>query len=68
MPQRRPQPLLRLNTADLRAHISDTVNRVAYGRERVLLTRRGRPLVALVSLADLEFLERARASGRSKRG
>lgn len=40
-----------------RAALADLINRVVYGRERVVVTRHGKPLVALVSAADLERLE-----------
>ncbi|MEU6487402.1 type II toxin-antitoxin system prevent-host-death family antitoxin [Streptomyces sp. NPDC046887] len=33
------------------------INRVVYAGERVVVTRHGKPLVALVSAADLERLE-----------
>lgn len=41
-----------------RADLADLVNRVAYSGERVMLTRHGKPLAALVPVADLESLER----------
>ena len=37
-------------------NISDLINRVAYGGERVILTCEGRPKAVLVSLADLQQL------------
>lgn len=40
-----------------RAELADLINRVVYGSERVVVTRHGKPLVALVSAADLERLE-----------
>ncbi|MFF5426780.1 MULTISPECIES: type II toxin-antitoxin system Phd/YefM family antitoxin [unclassified Streptomyces] len=40
-----------------RAELADLINRVVYGGERVVVTRHGKPLVALVSAADLEELE-----------
>jgi len=40
-----------------RAELADLINRVVYGAERVVVTRHGKPLVALVSAADLERLE-----------
>ncbi|MFC8829057.1 type II toxin-antitoxin system Phd/YefM family antitoxin [Streptomyces sp. NPDC057137] len=40
-----------------RAELADLINRVVYGDERVVVTRHGKPLVALVSAADLERLE-----------
>ncbi|TFE50029.1 type II toxin-antitoxin system Phd/YefM family antitoxin [Streptomyces sp. ICN441] len=42
-----------------RAELADLINRVVYGGERVVVTRHGKPLVALVSAADLERLESA---------
>ncbi|MFI7347553.1 type II toxin-antitoxin system Phd/YefM family antitoxin [Streptomyces sp. NPDC049936] len=42
-----------------RAELADLINRVVYGGERVVVTRHGKPLVALVSAADLERLEEA---------
>jgi len=41
--------------------ISELVNRVAYGGERIVLTSRGKPKAALVSMEDYERLERDRA-------
>ncbi|MFE9452906.1 type II toxin-antitoxin system Phd/YefM family antitoxin [Streptomyces sp. NPDC006739] len=40
-----------------RAELADLINRVVYGAERVVVTRHGKPLVALVSAADLERLD-----------
>ncbi|MEU1460890.1 type II toxin-antitoxin system Phd/YefM family antitoxin [Streptomyces sp. NPDC005727] len=40
-----------------RAEFADLINRVVYGGERVVVTRHGKPLVALVSAADLERLD-----------
>lgn len=44
-----------------RAELADLINRVVYGDERVVVTRHGKPLVALVSAADLERLESLKA-------
>jgi prevent-host-death family protein len=44
-----------------RAEFADLINRVVYGGERVVVTRHGKPIVALVAPADLERLERAAA-------
>jgi len=43
---------------ELREHGSEIVNRVAYGNEELVLTRRGKPIAALISLAALEALHR----------
>jgi prevent-host-death family protein len=45
-----------------RAELADLINRVVYGDERVVVTRHGKPLVGLVSAADLERLERLDAA------
>ncbi|MEU2669253.1 type II toxin-antitoxin system Phd/YefM family antitoxin [Streptomyces sp. NPDC007164] len=45
-----------------RAELAELINRVVYGGERVVVTRHGKPLVALVSAADLERLEKEEAA------
>ncbi|MEU2683972.1 type II toxin-antitoxin system prevent-host-death family antitoxin [Streptomyces hygroscopicus] len=40
-----------------RAELAELINRVVYGGEKVVVTRHGKPLVALVSAADLQRLE-----------
>ena len=42
-----------------RAEFADLVNRVVYGGERVVVTRHGKPIVALVPAADLDRLAAA---------
>ena len=46
-----------MTTVEARDRFSDLLNRAAYGKERVVLTRRGKELVAVVPLEDLELLE-----------
>jgi prevent-host-death family protein len=46
-----------LETTKAKDAFSDTVNRAAYGKERIILTRRGKPLAALVPMEDLELLD-----------
>ncbi|WP_037918492.1 type II toxin-antitoxin system Phd/YefM family antitoxin [Actinacidiphila yeochonensis] len=48
-----------------RAQLAELVNRVVYGGEQVVLTRHGKPLVALVSAADLERLRELDARAES---
>jgi prevent-host-death family protein len=45
--------------------VSDLVNRVAYGGERIILTSRGKPKAALVSIDDLERLRQSEGAGRT---
>ncbi|XMN10444.1 type II toxin-antitoxin system Phd/YefM family antitoxin [Streptomyces griseobrunneus] len=49
-----------------RAELADLINRVVYGGERVVVTRHGKPLVALVSAADLEQLEGEEAAAEEQ--
>lgn len=46
-----------MNLSKLRADFPHTVNKVAYGGERVVIHRRGRPLAALIPVADLVLVE-----------
>lgn len=43
--------------SEARGEFSELVNRAAYGHERVLLTRHGKPIAAIISKEDLEYLE-----------
>lgn len=43
--------------SEAREEFSTTVNRVAYGGERVILTRHGKRVAAVVPIEDLELLE-----------
>ena len=49
--------MVRLEAAAARDAFADVVNKVAYGDERVVITRRGKPVVAMISLRDLHLLE-----------
>ncbi|MGH6900810.1 MAG: type II toxin-antitoxin system Phd/YefM family antitoxin [Burkholderiales bacterium] len=46
-----------LSTTAARDSFAEVVNRAAYGKERVVLTRRGKPLVAVVPIEDVALLE-----------
>ena len=46
-----------ISTVKARKNFSDLVNRSAYGKERVVVTRRGKGVVALVPIEDLKLLE-----------
>jgi len=47
--------------------MSELVNRVAYGGERIVLTSRGKPKAALVSLDDYERLQQEQVRERVER-
>ncbi|YAL83562.1 type II toxin-antitoxin system Phd/YefM family antitoxin [Dermacoccaceae bacterium W4C1] len=46
-----------VSVADLRTTLSDTINRAAYGHERIEITRRGKVAAVMVSVEDLHRLE-----------
>ena len=45
------------STAEARKKFADIVNKVAYGKEPVVLTRRGEKIAALISMEELELLQ-----------
>jgi prevent-host-death family protein len=51
--------------SDARSCLTDIVNEVAYAGKRVILTRKGRKLAAIVSLEDLEALEKMEPAERA---
>jgi prevent-host-death family protein len=46
-----------VNTVDARAQFSEIINRAAFAKERVTLTRRGKEIVAVVPIEDVKLLE-----------
>ena len=57
----------RVSIGQVKRDISDLVNRVAYGDERIILTSRGRPKAVLVSIEDYERLRQKQVSDRLAR-
>ncbi len=49
--------LNKITTADARKMLSNIINRVAFGDESFVLTRRGEPIAALVSIKELKLLQ-----------
>jgi len=49
--------LNKITTADARKKFSNIINRVAFGDESFVLTRRGEPMAALVSMRELKLLQ-----------
>lgn len=47
-----------VGASEAREDFASVVNRVAYGKERVIVERRGKALAAVVSIEDLRLLER----------
>jgi prevent-host-death family protein len=49
---------MKISAADAKNQFSNVLNRAAFGGERIILTRRGKPVAAVVPMEDLEKLER----------
>ncbi len=49
--------MLTMSTVEARENFSEMVNLAAYGQNRVMLTRRGKPLAVVVPIQELEALE-----------
>ena len=58
----------RVSAAQAKAQLSALAAEVAYGGQHVIIERRGKPLVALVSVQDLERLEQDRATSARPQG
>ena len=46
-----------ITAAKARENFAEVINQVAYGKERMVLTRRGRELVAMIPIEDLKALQ-----------
>ncbi|MEE8624545.1 MAG: type II toxin-antitoxin system Phd/YefM family antitoxin [Acidiferrobacterales bacterium] len=46
-----------IKASTVRDNFGETLNRVAYGKERVVIDRHGKAVVAMVPIEDLRFLE-----------
>jgi prevent-host-death family protein len=55
----------RMSTVEARNRFSRVINRASYGRERIMLTCRGFPMAAVVSVDDLLRLIRADERNRA---
>jgi prevent-host-death family protein len=50
--------MTRLNVSKAREEFPEIVNRAAYGKERTIVSRRGKDLAAVIPIDDLRLLER----------
>jgi prevent-host-death family protein len=46
-----------ISTKEAGGRFSDVINRAAFAKERIVLTRRGKAVAAVVPIEDLELLE-----------
>ena len=49
--------MITLESTKAKDSFGDTINRAAYAKERIILTRRGKPVAALVPLEDIQLIE-----------
>lgn len=49
--------LNKITTADARKKLANIINQVAFGNESFVLTRRGEPIAAIVSMRELKLLQ-----------
>jgi antitoxin Phd len=49
--------MTRLNVSKAREEFPEVVNRAAYGKERTIVSRRGKDLAAVIPMEDLRLLE-----------
>lgn len=49
--------LKKITTADARKKFANIVNQVAFGNDTFVLTRRGEPIAAIVSMKELKLLQ-----------
>lgn len=47
----------KMSTVKARSQFSEVVNRAAYGKETIILTRRGKEVAAVIPLEDLKLIE-----------
>jgi len=55
------EEMKQITTAEARKHMAELLNRAAYGKERFVVTRHGKELVAIVPLEEVTLLDRLRA-------
>ncbi len=55
-----------VTTAEARKNMAELLNRAAYGKERFVVTRHGKELVAIVPLEEVTLLDRLRTLLSSK--
>ena len=46
-----------VSAVQVRKRLAEVIDRAAFGKERVILARRGKAVAAIVSLEDVELLE-----------
>jgi prevent-host-death family protein len=56
-----------IDTTQARQEFAETVNEVAYGRRRIVVSRRGRRVAAIVPVEDLDLIERCEQEEKARK-
>jgi prevent-host-death family protein len=54
----------KIDATEARQEFSDTLNQVAYGHDRIVLSRHGKEVAVLVPVSDLDLIERCEEQER----
>ena len=57
----------KMDATRARQEFAETINQVAYGQHRVVVSRRGRDLAAIVTMDDLDLLQRCEGAAELKK-
>jgi prevent-host-death family protein len=49
--------MLTVSVAKLKSHLSEIIAKSSYNKEKFIITRRNKPVAALVSIDDLQIIE-----------
>lgn len=55
-----------IGVAEVKEHLSEVIEEVSRGGEQFIIARKGRPMAAIVSLKDLESIEKGEKPGEKK--
>lgn len=53
--------LITMDVKDAKEEFSELISRVAHNKDRIILTRRGKDIAAIISLEDLSLLEESKS-------
>ena len=57
----------RINISSARENLADILNRVTYAKDRYRITKRGKPIAAVIPIEDLKMLERFESDDANKK-
>lgn len=58
--------IIYINTVDAKEEFSELVNRVSHNKERIILTRRGKEVAAIIPLEDLYLIQESQSKNDFK--